>query len=148
MEAHVWATWHHSIGPHATCRNLIGQLTCQSPVRHLCHIITFHVIVWPCHISSMDMPHQQYGHATSALYGLYSQQNFAVWQSRQNTISHSYDVCLNPFKLHWDHEDEAYARVCFEAIPSTLIFEHILIPWITPPHWEAFGPPKDYFQSI
>jgi hypothetical protein len=50
-------------------------------------------------------------------------------------ISHSYDVHLNPFKLCWDHEDEAYACVHFEAIPSTLIFEQNLIPWISSEDW-------------
>jgi hypothetical protein len=68
-----------------------------------------------------------------------------IWKNEQNTISHSYDICLNPFKLRWDREDEAYTRLRFEAILSTLIFEKNLIPWITPLHWEAFGPPKDYF---
>jgi hypothetical protein len=63
-------------------------------------------------------------------------------------ISHSSDVRLNPFELPWVREDEAYAPVHFEVIPSILIFEQNLIPWITPPHWEDFGPPKDYFQSI
>jgi hypothetical protein len=43
-------------------------------------------------------------------------------------ISYSYDVCLDSFKLHWDCEDEAYARVRFEEIPSTFIFEQNLIP--------------------
>jgi hypothetical protein len=44
--------------------------------------------------------------------------------------------------------DEAYVPIRFEAILSTLHFEQNLIPWITPPHWEDFRPPKDYFQSI
>jgi hypothetical protein len=71
-----------------------------------------------------------------------------VWQIEQNTIYHSYNVYLNLFKVRWVHGDEAYILVCFEAILGALIFEQNLIPWITPPHWEAFGPPKDYFQSI
>jgi hypothetical protein len=46
-------------------------------------------------------------------------------------ISRSYNVSLNPFKLCWVHEDEVYARVHFEVIMRTLIFEKNLIPWIT-----------------
>jgi hypothetical protein len=65
-----------------------------------------------------------------------------VWKNEHNTISCSYDVRLSPFKLCWVRNDEAYAHVRFEAIPRTLIFEQNLIPWITPPHWEAFGPAK------
>jgi hypothetical protein len=57
-------------------------------------------------------------------------------------ISHSYDICLNPFKLCWDHEDDAYARICFEEIMSTLIFEQILIPWIEMCSWGKTRPPK------
>jgi hypothetical protein len=53
-----------------------------------------------------------------------------VWQIEQNVISHSSDVCLNPFELHWVRDDEAYAPVRFEAILSTLNFEQNLIPWI------------------
>jgi hypothetical protein len=63
-------------------------------------------------------------------------------------ISHSFDVRLNPFELLWVRDDEAYALVRFEAILSTLNFEQNLIPWITPPQWKDFGPPKVYFQSI
>jgi hypothetical protein len=33
----------------------------------------------------------------------------SVWKNGQNTISPSYELCLSPFKLHWDHEDEIYA---------------------------------------
>jgi hypothetical protein len=51
-----------------------------------------------------------------------------VWQNGHNVISLAYNICLNPFKLCWDREDNAYARVRFQAIPSTLIFEHIFDP--------------------
>jgi hypothetical protein len=71
-----------------------------------------------------------------------------VCRFEQNVISLSSDVCLNPNELRWVRDDEAYAPVQFEAIPRTLNFEQNLIPWITPPHWKDFGPPKDYFQSI
>jgi hypothetical protein len=37
---------------------------------------------------------------------------------------------LNPNKLRWVRDDEAYAPIRFEAIPSTLNFEQNLIPWI------------------
>jgi hypothetical protein len=52
-----------------------------------------------------------------------------VWQNEQNMISHSFDVRLNPFELRWVREDEAYAPICFEAIPSTLIFGLNFDPW-------------------
>jgi len=71
-----------------------------------------------------------------------------ICRFEQNAISLSSDVCLNPNELCWVCDDEAYAPVRFEAIPSTLNFEQNLIPWITPLHWKAFGPPKDYFQCI
>jgi hypothetical protein len=71
-----------------------------------------------------------------------------VCHFEQNAISLSFDVRLNPNKLRWVCDDEAYALVQFEVILSTLNFEQNLIPCITPPHWKAFGPPKDYFQSI
>jgi hypothetical protein len=83
-------------------------------------------------------------------YGLYSEHPFflPVCRFEQNAISLSPDVCLNPKKLRWVRDDEVYAPIRFEVIPRTLNFEQNLIPWITPPHWKAFGPPKDYFQSI
>jgi hypothetical protein len=63
------------------------------------------------------------------LYGLYSQQFFLpVWQIEQNVISHSSDVRLNPFEVRWVRDDEAYAPVCFEVIPNTLIFGLNLTP--------------------
>jgi hypothetical protein len=37
---------------------------------------------------------------------------------------------LNPNELRWVRDDEAYAPVRFEVIPSTLNFEQNLIPWI------------------
>jgi hypothetical protein len=108
-----------------------------------CQLITS--AQWPVHVTFLvwdrTMPRQ---HCTNCTVS----KILHVWKNRQNTISHSYDIHLNPFQLNWDLEDETYAHVYFEAIPITLIFEQILIPWITPPHWEAFGPPKDYFQSI
>jgi hypothetical protein len=45
-------------------------------------------------------------------------------------MSLAYDIRLNPFELRWVREDEAYACVHFEAIPSNLIFEQNLIPRI------------------
>jgi hypothetical protein len=71
-----------------------------------------------------------------------------VCHFEQNAISLAPDVRLNPNELRWIHNDETYAPIRFEAILSTLNFEQNSIPWITPPHWKAFGPPKYYFQSI
>jgi hypothetical protein len=94
--------------------------------------------------------HVSYGLPRQRPYGLYSQHPFflPVCHFEQNAISLAPDVRLNPNELCWVRNDEAYALVRFEVIPSTLNFEQNLIPWITPPHWKAFGPPKDYFQSI
>jgi hypothetical protein len=94
--------------------------------------------------------HVLYGLPRQHPYGLYSQHTIFLHVCRfeQNAISISSDVRLNPNELCWVRDDEAYALVRFEVIPSTLNFEQNLIPWITPPHWKAFGPPKDYSQSI
>jgi hypothetical protein len=109
----------------------------------MCHTSLPHVVRL-CHVS-YGLPHQHpYG-----LCGLYSQHIFLpVCRFEQNVISLSSDIRLNPNELRWVRDDKAYAPVRFEAIQSTLNFEQNLIPWITPPHWKAFGPPKDYFQSI
>ena len=82
------------------------------------------------------------------MYGLYSQHQFflPVWLNEQIAISLAPDVRLRRNELHWVRNDEAYALVRFEAIPSTLNFWAKFEPLITPPHWEAFGPPKDYFS--
>jgi hypothetical protein len=75
-----------------------------------------------CHVSCTALPRQ--------LYGLYKSTIFLpVWQIEQNMISHSSDVRLNPFKVRWVHEDEAYAPICFEAISNTLIFGLNFDPW-------------------
>jgi hypothetical protein len=119
---------------HATCPNHSPHVTsCQSTClpHHLYHATSAYD---PCHVSN----------CTDCTVSKF----LPVWQIEQNVISHSYSVCLNPFKVRWVRDDEAYVPVHFEAILSTLNFEQNLIPWITPPHWEAFGPPKDYFQSI
>jgi hypothetical protein len=71
-----------------------------------------------------------------------------VCHFEQNATSLAPDIRLNPNELRWVRNDEAYALVRFEAIPSTLNFLAKFDPLITPPHWEAFGPTKDYFQSI
>ena len=113
------------------CQQLIHPLVCHIayPTQHY-HISQLKTK--NCHITVRSyrlyyqLPHQHYTDYTVSKILL-------VWKNEQNTISHSYDIRLNPLKLHWDREDEAYARVHFEAILSTLIFEHILIPWITPP---------------
>jgi hypothetical protein len=47
---------------------------------------------------------------------------FPVCHFEQNAISLAPNVCLNPNELRWVRNDEAYAPVQFEAIPSTLNF--------------------------
>jgi hypothetical protein len=140
VAAHDWATWHHFIHTNET--------TCPHPIHPSHHnsmspsfpVSCFHIIYTVIHVSIRPLPRH--------LYGLYNQQFLPIWQIRQKAIYHSYSVRLNPFELRWVRDDEAYGLVHFEVIPSTLNFEQNLIPWITPPHWKAFGPPKDYFQSI
>jgi hypothetical protein len=134
MAAIEWATCHHTISHQdATCQQLIHPLNFQLSATQPCHV-------------SYGLPHQH----PYRLYKLYNQHPFFlhVCHFEQNVISLSPDVHLNPNKLCWVHNDEAYAPVRFEAIPSTLNFEQNLIPWITPPHWKDFGPLKDYFQTI
>jgi hypothetical protein len=63
----------------------------------------------PYHVISMTLPCQQYNPAMSDCTDCTVNKILHVWKSGQNMISLTYDVCLNPFKLHWDHEDEAYA---------------------------------------
>jgi hypothetical protein len=86
---------------------------------HICHLdvqstpttSAFPLVgLYPCHISL-------YG-----LYRLYNQQLFLlIRQIEQNTISHSFDVRLNPFEVRWVREDEAYTLAHFEVIPNTFI---------------------------
>jgi hypothetical protein len=130
VAAHDWATWHRTTNQILPCVAMSFIHIFQLSTTQLCHV-------------SYGLPRQQ-------SYGLYSQHPFflPVCHFEQNMISLALDVCLNPNELCWVHNDEAYFLVRFEAILSTLNFEQNLIPWITPPHWKAFGPPKDYFQSI
>jgi hypothetical protein len=127
----------------------IDWAMCQHSIRHHFHVSyansstrlptnTCHMSYGPCHVL--------YGPATStSVRTVQSTHFFCLFVDLNRTISLSSDVHLNPNKLCWVRDDEAYAPVRFEAILSTLNFEQNLIPWITPPHWKAFGPPKDYF---
>jgi hypothetical protein len=128
----------------AMCRHPIHckQATSYANCPHNCLPCVVHLplpcVVRPCHISI----------CTDCTNYTVNTFFLPVCHFEQNAISLSFDVRLNPNELRWVRDDEAYALVRFEAIPSTLNFEQNLIPWITPPHWKAFGPPKDYFQSI
>jgi hypothetical protein len=121
---------------------VICQLVQNSANQHLPRV------VWPCHMSYGSTTCRTFYHVSIRMNCTVNKFFLPVCRFEHNTISLSSDVCLNPNKLRWVHENKAYAPVRFEAIPSTLNFEQNLIPWITPPHWKAFGPPKDYFQSI
>jgi hypothetical protein len=122
LNQYIGDTWRPLIGPRVTI-----PFTANKPR----HMPTVHTTA--CHMSynpvSYGLPRQHpYG-----LYGLYSQHPFflPVCRFEQNAISLSPDVRLNPNELRWVRDDEAYAPVRFEAIPSTLNFEQNLIPWIT-----------------
>jgi hypothetical protein len=125
----------------------IDWATCRHPIRYK-HAMSYAncphnclpCVVWPA-TSAYDLPCQR----LYRLYGLYSEHPFflPICHFEQNTISLAPDVRLNPNKLRWVHNNETYAPIQFEVIPSTLNFEQNLIPWITPPHWKACGPPKD-----
>jgi hypothetical protein len=138
------AMWQPMIGPRGTVTFAKMRTHVKTPFSHVCqHLLSQH---------SNSPAMSLYGHTTCMIkchiiivWTLQSTKNLPLWQNEQNAIYCSYDVCLSPFKFHWVCNDEAYAHVHFEVIPSTFIFEQYLIPWITPPHWEAFGPPKDYF---
>jgi hypothetical protein len=117
MAAIDWAMCHHTISHQdAMCQQLIHPLNFQLSATH------------PCHVSYVLPRQHPYG-----LYGLYSQHPFflPVCRFEQNAISLSPDVCLNPNELRWVHNNEAYAPIRFEVIPSTLNFEQNLIPWIS-----------------
>jgi hypothetical protein len=96
MAAHDWATWHRTTNqnlPHVTISFIhIYQLSATQP----------------CHVS-YGLPH----HHPYRLYGLYSQHPFflPVCCFEQNVISLTPDVCLNPNKLCWVCNDEAYTPV-------------------------------------
>jgi hypothetical protein len=45
-----------------------------------------------------------------------------VYHFEQNMISLTPDIRLNPNELHWVRNDEAYALLRVEAIPSTFNF--------------------------
>jgi hypothetical protein len=121
MAAHAWATWHHTIcQKDATCHKIHSptclpldfQLNSSTSSNSASNSATTCGSI-PCHVS------------------LYTDctvnKILPVWKNEQNMISHSSDVCLNPFELRWVREDEAYTPVHFEAILSTLIFEQNLI---------------------
>jgi hypothetical protein len=114
---HVWATWHQTIHlDNATCRHPIHhQLSTWFPAT--CRTALPRV-VWYCHVSIRT-------DCTVSTFFLH------VCHFEQNVISLSSDVRLNPNELCWVRDDETYAPVQFEAIPSTLNFEQNLIPWIT-----------------
>jgi hypothetical protein len=135
-------TWWPLIGPRVAIPFATNKLRVICQLVHMTTNHTYHVSYDPatCHTT---LPRQHpYG-----LYGLYNHHTFflLVCRFEQNATSLSSDVCLNPNELRWVHDDKAYSPIQFEAIPSTLNFEKNLIPWITPPHWKDFGPPKDYF---
>jgi hypothetical protein len=142
VAAHGWATWHHTTCQNNdTCQHWIHPLVCHKAclVSMPTHLPHHYMVIWTT--TYIHLPHHHYTDCMDCTVS----KILPVWKNEQNMISHSYDICLNPFKLCWDREDKAYTCVHFEAIPRTFIFEQNLIPWITPPHWEAFGPPKDYF---
>ena len=110
-------TWWPLIGPRvaipfATNKPRVIRQLVHTTANHTCHVL-------------YRLPRQQ-------PYGLYSQHPFflPVCRFEQNAISLSSDVRLNPNELCWVRDDETYAPVRFEAIPSTLNFEKNLIPWI------------------
>jgi hypothetical protein len=111
VAAHDWATWHRTtnqILPHVAMSFI-----------HICQLSTTQL----CHVS--------YG-LPAAVRTVQSTSLFLpVCHFEQNVISLAPDVRLNPNELRWVRNDEAYALVRFEAIPSTLNFEQNLIPWIT-----------------
>jgi hypothetical protein len=140
-------------GPRGTTQLVKKHATCFTSIRPRATLLSNKNL--PCQlVESVDS--HLYGHATSPVWSCHvtctdctvNKFFLPVWKIEQNTISPSYSVCLNPFEVCWVRDDEAYVPVRFEVILSTLNFEQNLIPWITPPHWKAFGPPKDYFQSI
>jgi hypothetical protein len=130
---------------HATCENRIGPplvpnhhaMSAPLPHHHLprvsmvpCHISTFtqlaiHITL--PRVSRVTLPRVSAICTVSSTDCTVSK-NFACLEKWREPDISRIRICLNPFKLHWDREDEAYARVCFQAITSTLIFEHILIP--------------------
>ena len=73
--------------------------------------MAFHVIRTGCHIIRTD--------CTDCTV---STPFFTFFHFEQNMISLATDVRLNPNELRWVHNDEAYALVWFEVIPSTLNF--------------------------
>jgi hypothetical protein len=121
VENHDWATWHHKTClQDDMCQNMIHPSTTESAesgFQLICHII----------VRSYDLyGHLPCQHCTDCTVS----KILPIWKNEQNMISCSYDVRLSPFKLCWVHNNEAYAHVHFEGIPSTFIFEQNLIPWI------------------
>jgi hypothetical protein len=95
--------WKPMSGPRGTIPLVSNITTCQIPIgpshhhASLCHINLCHMsvrppatcLVWTFHVNSMALPLHQYGPATSALYGLYSQKNFACLEKKtERDISH------------------------------------------------------------
>jgi hypothetical protein len=97
----------YHLPPKDTCHFLIRQLpTNECFPRHFC------TVVRSCHVR----PYGLYGLVQSASKFL------PVWLDEQIAISLAPDVRLRRNELRWVRNDEAYALVQFEVIPSTLNF--------------------------
>jgi hypothetical protein len=103
VAAHDWATWHRTTNHNLPCVAIPFIQLCQ-----LCHSALPRVVRT----------------ATSAAVRTVQSASFflPVCHFEQNAISLAPDVRLSPNELRWVRNDEAYALVRFEVIPSTLNF--------------------------
>jgi len=104
-----------------TCQNTICPCL-PTPAQSTCQLF-YHVTVRPYGLYG-HLPRQ---HCTDCTIS----KILSVWKNEQNAIYFSYNIYLIMFKLRWVHDDEAYTHVCFDAIPSNLIFEQNLIPCLS-----------------
>jgi hypothetical protein len=104
-------TWRPLIGP---------RVTFPFAANKTCHMPTV------CHISIWSATSSIRSATSSSVRTVRTAQSTSIFlpvcHFEQNAISLIPDVCLNPNELRWVHNNEAYALVRFEAIPSTLNF--------------------------
>jgi hypothetical protein len=101
---------HVAVIDWATCRHSIHCKQAMSPANFPNSFLPR--VVWPA--TSASVRTVRIVQSTSLF--------LPVCHLEQNAISLAPDVHLNPNELHWVCNDEAYAPVRFEAIPSTLNF--------------------------
>ena len=140
------AKWWPLVGPcgtlsfamrHATCQTNIGPCPpLSNSTTKSSNMLPIHFILYgrtvSCHVAYTDCTVSicMFGKTYRMQYLSHTNSIWACW---------SCAGIVRMISTQWIH---------FLENLNNFIFEHFFIPWITPPHWESFGTPKEYFQSI